>query len=211
MQNTDLASNARKENPFKLKETDSKMNISDVFAERNDSYLNEFNLFRAYFNAIPNFIHEIKIDCKKANTWFSESFKKEINHFYYDKLYFDGNKKAELNDIFYFLYDDLIVNFETNRSIVRFLFNKTELAKVEEIITQIQKFKIRRQKEKPEILLLMQGFSSVVTKAMRITKPKLGIEDNYNGDFKEIHHLILKNLSKKNNKGIVLGKATLME
>ena len=39
---------------------------------------------------------------------------------------------------------------------------------------------------------------------MEISKPKLKIEDNYNDDFKEIHETILKRLSKKNDKGLVL-------
>lgn len=41
-------------------------------------------------------------------------------------------------------------------------------------------------------------------KYLQITKPRLSIEDNYNEDFKEIHKTILKRLSKKNDKGLVL-------
>ncbi len=46
------------------------MDLSEVFAARRDSYLNEFTLFVAHFKAIPNFVHEINVDCKKANNWF---------------------------------------------------------------------------------------------------------------------------------------------
>jgi len=35
-------------------------------------------------------------------------------------------------------------------------------------------------------------------------KPKLSIEDNYNDDFKDIHQTIIRRLSKKNDKGLVL-------
>jgi hypothetical protein len=45
-----------------LKRTTSKMSIGEVFSERRGCYLNEFNLFLAHFNCIPNFIHEINID-----------------------------------------------------------------------------------------------------------------------------------------------------
>ena len=131
------------------------MTISEVFAERKGSYLNEFTLFVAHFNSIPNFIHEVDIDCKKANNWFAENYKSEIKDFYYDKRYFNRSKKAEIDDIFYFLYDDLIVDFDTNCSTVRFLYRKTELSKVEEIINAIHKFKKRKQKQKPEISLLV--------------------------------------------------------
>lgn len=204
MQNNNVNSNILEKRPSENDSTFLNMNFSDVFLERKNTYLNEFHLYLAHFKAIPNFIHEVNIDCKKANNWFAETYKMDIDQHYYDKLYFDGSAKAELDDIFYFLYDDLIVNFDTHSSIVRFLFNKTELTKVEEISTEIHKFKKRKQKTKPEILLLVQGLSNVMTKPMKISKPKLGIEDNYNDNFKEIHQLILKRLSTKNKTGLVL-------
>ena len=122
MQTNNLTLSQTSDKPFELDKTSSKMTISEVFAERKGSYLNEFTLFVAHFNSIPNFIHEVDIDCKKANNWFSENFKSEIKDFYYDKRYFNRSKKAEIDDIFYFLYDDLIVDFDTNCSTVRFLY-----------------------------------------------------------------------------------------
>ena len=180
------------------------MSISEVFLERKSSYINELYLFVAHFNYIPNFIHEIEIDCKKANNWFLEKYKCEIKDSYYSKLYFNANLKAEIDDVFYFLYDDLIVDFDTNSSIVRFLFRKTDILKVEEIISSICKFKKRRQKQKPEISLLINGIHGITTKSLKIMKPKLSIEDNYNEEFKEIHKIITKRLSRKNDKGIIL-------
>ncbi len=204
MQTNNLTLSQTSDKPFELDKTSSKMTISEVFAERKGSYLNEFTLFVAHFNSIPNFIHEVDIDCKKANNWFFENFKSEIKDFYFDKRYFNGNKNAEIDDIFYFLYDDLIVDFDTNCSTVRFLYRKTDLSKVEEIINAIHKFKKRKLKQKPEILLLVNSESGIITKSLQITKPKLSIDDNYNEDFKEIHRTILKRLSRKNEKGLVL-------
>ena len=119
-------------NLFELEKTTSRMNLSEVFADRgDDTYLNEFTLYIALFNTIPNFINEIKIDCKKANIWSIENFRAEIKDCYYNKIYFKQNKSAELDDIFYFLYEDLIVDFDTNSSIVRFLFRTTDIKKIE--------------------------------------------------------------------------------
>jgi len=185
-------------------ETFSKMNLINVFAERKSLYLNEFNLFVARFNAIPNFIHEINIDCRRANIWFLKTYKSEIKDCHYDKVYFGQNKTAELDDIFYILYQDLIVDFDTNSSRVRFLFRKTEIKTVEEVINGINKFKIKNGFKKAEISLLVNTVSGIDTKALAILKPRLNIEDNYNDDFKEVHLSILKRLSKKNDKGLVL-------
>jgi len=189
---------------FELEKTSSKMTLSEVFAERKGSYLNEFTLFIAHFNSIPNFINEIKIDCKKASKWFAETYKSEIRDLYFNKKYYNGSKTAELDDIFYILYDDLLLDFDTNCSTVRFLFRKTEMKKVEEVINGIKKFKERKVKRKPEISLLVATNHGIGTKSLQISKPKLNIEDNYNDDFKDIHQTIIRRLSKNNDKGLVL-------
>ena len=68
----------------------------------------------------------------------------------------------------------------------------------------MKKFRERREKRKPEISLLVNTKIGMVTKSLEITKPRLNIEDNYNDDFAEIHQTIIKRLSKKNDKGLVL-------
>ena len=130
--------------------------------------------------------------------------KTEIKDYYYNKIYFKGKNKVELDDIFYFIYDDLLVDFDTNNSRVRFLFKKTETAKIDEIISGIKKFKKRKVFNQPEISLLINTRNGIDTKSLKITRPKLNIEDNYNDDFKEIHQTIMKRLSKKNDKGLIL-------
>lgn len=179
------------------------MSLGQVFADRG-GYINELNLFIAHFNSIPNLISEKNIDCKKANKWFFENYKSEIKHHYFIKRCYNGKKKSELDDIFYILFDDLIVDFDTNCSQVRFLFHKTETAKIEKLITEVTKFKERQGRRKPLISLLINTPHGIATKSLDISKPKLNIEDNYNDDFKDIHETIFRRLSKKNDKGLVL-------
>jgi hypothetical protein len=204
MESKVISLNGMQAKTVELEKTSSKMTLSEVFTERKGSYLNEFTLFLAHFNSIPNFINEINIDCKKANKWFLENYKSEIKHLYFDKRYYNGSKQAELDDIFYILYDDLIVDFDTNCSTVRFLFRKTDTVKIEKVIAEIKKFKERSGKRKPLISLLINTSHGIDTKALEIAKPKLNIEDNYNDDFKDIHQTIYRRLSKKNDKGLVL-------
>jgi hypothetical protein len=186
-----------------LEKTSSKISLGEVFADRG-GYINELNLFLAHFNSIPNLISEKIIDCKRANQWFRETYKTEIKHHYFLKRHFNGSKQAELDDIFYILFDDLIVNFDTNSSTTRFLFSKTETSKIEKLISEIKKFRERRIRNKPFISLLVNTQHGIDTKSMNITKPKLSIVDNYNDDFLSIHKLIYKRLSKLNDKGLVL-------
>ena len=189
---------------FALARISKRIELGNVFRERSCEYLNELHLFMAHFNSIPNVISEKNIDCKKAGNWLKETFKNEIKDWYFNKRYFGENKKCEFDDVFYFLNPDLLVNFDTNSSQVRFLFKKTSISKVEEIISCLKKFRKRKQRRKPGISLLISSRGSIDTKEMEISKPKLKIEDNYNDDFKEIHETILKSLSKKNDKGLVL-------
>ena len=186
-----------------LEETSSKVSLGQVFADRG-GYLNELTLFLAHFNVIPNLINERNIDCKKANKWFLEKYKSEVKNNYFIKRYFNNSKQAELDDIFYILYDDLIVDFDTNSSVVRFLFSKTNIAKVDSLISEIKKFKVRKGRSKPIISLLVNTATGIDTKFMEISKPRLNLEDNYNDDFKDIHETIIRRLSKKNDKGLVL-------
>jgi hypothetical protein len=194
-----------KNEEFDLQKTSSKMNLSQVFNDRNGTYLNELTLFTAHFNAIPNSIAEINIGCKKAINYFIEAYKSEIKDLYFDKIYLGKRSKdAEYDNFFYFLYEDLLVKFDTCGSEVTFLFRKTEIEKVENVISDIQRFRKRREKENPRIAVLVHTSHGIETRSLKISKPKLNIEDNYNDDFNEIHKTILKRLLKKNDKGLVL-------
>ena len=189
---------------FDFGKNTNKINIREVFGDNSRNYIHELHLFAAHFNSIPNLISEIKINCTKANLWFVENYKTEIKDVHFIKRHFNGSKQSIYDDIFYILYEDLLVDFDNDNSIVRFLFRQTAISKVEDIIKTIKKFKERKEKHKPEINLLVHSKIGFSSQALPITKPKLNIEDNYNDDFKTVHQTIFSRLSKNNNKGLVL-------
>ena len=135
----------------------------NIFLERSNGYLHELNLFVAYFNYIPNLISENKIDCKKANEWFFVNYRDLIKDSHFIKRYFKNSKKAVYDDIFYLLYDDLIVDFDTNCSFVRFLFKKTAIHQVETIIEGIVKFREKKTRHKPSFSLLVSTLRGIET------------------------------------------------
>ncbi|MDQ3190370.1 MAG: AAA family ATPase [Bacteroidota bacterium] len=189
----------------KIDKNTDKIRLSTLFEEsHNDIFLNEYTLFLAHYNVIPNIIQEINIDCKKANIWFSENYKNEIIDTHYNKRYYNRSKSPILDDIFYFLFEDLMVFFDTNQSHAKFMFRKTDIQTVERIIAEIKKFKNRKDNSRPEILLLVNSFDGIEAKPLRINTLKMNINDNYNDEFIEIHKTILKRLSKNNDKGLVL-------
>ncbi|MDR2621651.1 MAG: AAA family ATPase [Dysgonamonadaceae bacterium] len=109
-----------------------------------------------------------------------------------------------MNDIYYFLFDDLLIYVDPDRLEVTFFYRKTDIEQVDKIAEEFQKFKRRKIRDKPEIKLLTTGHSGLSTTFMSISKPKFSIEDNYNDDFLPVHQIILQRLSKKNDKGLVL-------
>jgi hypothetical protein len=190
--------------PSQLEKNTGKISLGQVFVNTERSYLNVYNLFIGHFNTIPNSICESNIDCMKACKWFSEKYKSDIKDWHYGARYSKNNKNGMFDDIYQILYDDdLIVNFDMNYSTVSFLFGKKDFLKVEAIISAIQKFRKKKVK-KPQISLLVNTCIGLETKTMEISRPKLYIKDNYNDDFKEIHQVILKRLSRKNDKGLVI-------
>lgn len=186
----------------------SNSNSSSLYDENNE-YINELNLFFVHFNVIPNIIKEGNIDCKKANIWFREAYKQEIKHYYFLKhpypiLDTKGKISSVVDTVFYVLFDDLIVHFDFHCSTIAFLFHKTKNSQVEKVIAEITRFKKRRQRNKPIVSLLVNTQSGIMVQSITIPKSKLSIKENYNDDFQRIHQTILKRLSKKNDKGLVL-------
>jgi len=186
-----------------FEETTLKMPLSKVFSPRDSSTLNEYHLFIAFHNYLPNRIVEKNIDCKSAIEWFSEIFCNEIKEEYFNKYYWGKNKSAEVDDRFYFIYEDLLVNFDTNNSIARFLFKKTDQTKVEELVEKIMKFRDVPEVG-AEICLLVQSRHGISVESIEIAETNLSIEDNYNNDFYDINRQIIHRLKKDNDKGLVL-------
>jgi len=193
----------KKESTFS--ETSNKVNLNTVYCDSYNCYRG-FYLYVSHFNYLPNndYLHDI--NCNKANNWFLEKYKHEINDCHYFKRYINSSNKTELDDVYYFLDEDLLVYFNINRNRVTFLFRNTQTTKIIDIVEGIKLFKKRKNSfVKPEISLLINSNNGgFATKSMKITKPKLSIVDNYNCDFIGVHQTIVKRLSKKFDKGLVL-------
>jgi len=189
---------------FNLENTSVKMSLAGVFNNRSNSYLNEFTLFVAHFNTIPKKITEEEVDCEKLNNWLVSKYSTEIKECYFNKRYFKKSKEPELDDIFYFLYEDLLIYIDIGRSEVHFLFHRTEVKKVEEIISEVRRFKVKRNKKKPEILLIVHSSFGIDTKKFKISHQKVNINENYNDDFVDVHRTILSRLLRIDDKGLVL-------
>jgi ATPase family associated with various cellular activities (AAA) len=179
-------------------------NTFNIFQDKTfNAHINYYDLFLIYFDEIPSSITESYIDCEKANTCFFENFKEEIKEHFYTKNIFEDFVEPKLKEVYYVL-DELIIIFFIEHNYVEFLFKNKNISKIESIIIEVTKFKKRKKKLSNEIALLTNSGRGIGLTTLKIIKPKLKIEDNYNDDFKEIHEIIYKRLSKNNNKGLIL-------
>ncbi|MFA7445116.1 MAG: AAA family ATPase [Flavobacteriaceae bacterium] len=174
--------------------------LSTIFEHA--AYISSRQLFATIFKHIPNIITIRKSDCKKASDWLLKNYASEMKDFGYDGFY--ELKKYEAESVYYLLYDDLMIHLEYDGNEIMVLYRNTDAKIVEKFVSELQKFKKKKHKNKPEIMLLVHNKGRLDTHNLEITKPKLSLDDNYNDDFKEIHQIILKRLQKQYDKGIVL-------
>ena len=187
-----------------LTKTISNQNTSNLFLNNgNNGYLNYYELFLIYFNTIPNSIEEIAINCEKASANFFDKYQNEIKENFYQKEVPENGTKSKLKQVYYVL-ENIIIIFYMDYNSVHFLFLNQNFSKVKLIMDEVLKFKKRKSKQPQEIALLTTGARGITTTSLKITKPRLKIEDNYNDDFQEIHQTIYKRLSKNNDKGLIL-------
>ena len=198
----ETAQNQLQNQAFDLSKTTTAVGLDKIFSHAGPSDHNEFNLFMAHYKRIPNVMGEKEIDCKRAIKWFARTFPDEIVDSYFNKYQWGKNTRPEIDNMYFFLSEDLMVKFDTQCSFVRVLFKETDSSKAEEIIRRIRRFK--KAKGNPKISLIVSSGSGIETMSLEISKPKLNIQDNYNEDFMEIHKTILKRLSKKKDKGLIL-------
>lgn len=181
------------------------ISLSEIFGNRYDSDINVEKFYIAYFSEIPNGINVPDVDCIKANKWFSQTYRNEIKDVYFKEMYLKKGKQLSnvLEEVYYFLYDDLLVYMKTTDFSVKFFFRETNYARIVSIVSGVMEFH-ERKSHSPQISLLVYKEKGLVTEKLDATKPKLNINDNYNDDFIDIHKMILKKLKKKNDKGLVL-------
>ena len=107
----------------------------DIFGNE-DSVTNLKNLFVARFNRIPNGIALRHINIKKANEWFIREYQDRITECNYTK---NENKcNIHINEIFYVLFDDMLVYLSHDSADFIFLYKKTDCALVNTIVMNIK-------------------------------------------------------------------------
>ena len=178
--------------------------LSDVFSHNHSKEsINPKLLYVALFNALPCWIAQHYIDIKKAQQWFITHHSNKIRDTYFNRRCFRRNARAEYDDFIYVLDDGMIIHFDTGCQSIQILFGNSAQTKADALYCELYRFK-KRNNNRKLISLLIFGKDGFDTVDQSIIPPKLSIKDNYNDDFAPVHQTILKRLSAKNDKGVVL-------
>jgi hypothetical protein len=108
-----------------------------------DDALDAKNLYISYFGRIPNWITLDDIKGKEANEWFSQTYKNDTTDCCYTRRY-EKKKGIYFDDVYYFLFEDLLVYVNTNGGKIKLFYRKTDIFLIDKIIDEIRKFRFFR-------------------------------------------------------------------
>jgi hypothetical protein len=187
-----------------LSETANRVSADIAYSGMFMDSINPTGLFLARFHRIPNMAHEKRINCTKAFAWLRENYGHELKDLHYSKLVRGNHQRnRKLEDIFVYLFEDLLIWFDFSGDEIRFLFRDTSPGRVEEMVKGVKKFRKRRPANKGRIFVMVSSSDSLDLKELTTSKPRMSIRDNYNDDFQDIHRTILKRLAQS-GKGLVI-------
>jgi hypothetical protein len=157
--------------------------------------------FRYFYNELPNCIEIDKIDSAKIIPFLKTNYGDSIANETSRKQYNPENSKLEIIEYFCFFKQKLLLIYLHDS--IYILFSEKEKALATVLFEAIKKFKIT-PKITAKISLIINEGSSLKTKEIKITKPKLDLRKHYNDDFYLIHKKISKQLRENNSSGLFL-------
>lgn len=167
----------------------------------NNGYVNCYKMFFGYYNKIPNMKTINLIDIDRMKQWLEKDLQNEIIKQHY-KHNFDSEKmEIEIDDHFYFLKNEVVINIESDSIRLLFLPEAEQMA-----IALFEQFKafIKKPKRTTDISLIIIESGELKTKELFIKKPKINFNLHYNDSFLPIHKNIVQQLNKFDNKGLYL-------
>lgn len=167
-----------------------------------DGYLSTKNLFLNCFNQLPQVMYISAIDGEKAFNIFKEQYKNQIRSVHEERYYKAIKRKGGFNKALIILSTNCILEFDDD--CCEILHDGSDAVFIDTLRAEIAKIKQPQRRQPFEINLIIHSRGSFDLKAMEVKKTNLNLDLYYEDDFKPVDEVIRKQLSKKNNKGIVL-------
>ncbi len=186
-----------------------KIATTSLFDITGMSYVHCLKIYYAYFEEMPNLISFNRCihHPEKALEWVDENYKDKILKRHFRQDYFEYKQKIDFIDVIYILEDGIMIDIETNGTIV-ILFAKNGEAQAKSIANEFQRFTIKKKKDMHKISIVIQRGPGVDLMDLENKKPKVIMAQNYNDDLVEMHKKIVKDINRKNDSGLFLFHGT---
>lgn len=164
-------------------------------------YVHSCNLYLTCFGEIPSKIILHHTDTKNLVAKIEKEFKEKILGRHYMRYSLGKQLKNMYSNIVFVMDNMIMIDIELTGE-VSILFNGDS---EEEAMQYEKKLRQRYRREKENnIYLLSQGpFGADIT-PLKVKKPVVNFDTNYNDDLLEVHKYLLKTLKKKDNSGLIL-------
>lgn len=180
--------------------TSTVWNVSNILTS-SAAFVDAGLLFITRNKFIPNRLVLENIDCLKALPYLKSKIKNSENAVITNS---DHDGKVMIKDIALIIQNDLMLSLDIELCVVQIYYSDSANDALSELSKELLKYQKKKSKTLPEIHVLIAGMKGYEIKRLTINKPKLQIADNYNDDLIELNDTILKRLSRKNDKGLVL-------
>jgi hypothetical protein len=175
----------------------------ELFPERS-SYLSSTRLFFAFYKKLPSIKYILQIDISRFKLWFESQSEFRILSFLSKEGYRWSKKKMSDDDYLYMLDIEIIVHLSDDESLT-IAFAITELDIAQNIINYAKRFHKKEEDNDHDIHLVVPAFGGgIETAKIKIAKPKLKLEHNYNDDLSVLHPILLKGLKQRRKAGLLL-------
>ncbi|MDA9555400.1 AAA family ATPase [Pelobium sp.] len=166
----------------------------------------KYNLYRLFvlnYNCLPQVleIQSVKID--KVEEWLNANYKESITLFLKHESTSLAKSVFQFQVVYQWKNNQILISLNRCVGEIEICYAIENEDLVQNLIHEFKKFK-KREVYYQEINLLVGTTHSLVKVPLRINKPKLKIEDNYNDDFLELHNLMSKKLRNSKSKGLVI-------
>jgi hypothetical protein len=188
----------------KMKEGISKISLLKNEFELFDNasnYVNCYRMYFGYYKKIPNFISIDDIDDTLFRKWFEKAYHDEIIQQHFRQEYVTVESKLYFCEHFYLLKNGVMLNIEYTSIYILYSEEQSTIANV--LFQEIKKF-IKIPKRTTDISLIYAQDGMLNTKELYLKKPKIDFNIHYNKDFQSIHKEVVKQLNKKDIKGLYL-------
>lgn len=165
------------------------------------SYVDEFKLYFAYFNKIPDVKFLNGINATNLKKYLEKEYASRIQGKHTRQEYCRKAKKLMTTDTYYILENEMIISLQEKQLILFHTAEQHEECKA--MILHFRRF-LRKKKYNREIRMVVSGQEGLETRSLTLPKSTVQLTKNYNEDLCELHKNLLLQLRSTGQSGLHL-------